>query len=195
MADARDWLTEKLNAYPSATPWEEKTRLSMLALAEQCPDCFLRNCLPGHFTASVYITNPERTKVLLMKHKKLGFWLQFGGHADGQSNLFDVAVRELEEESGLSLSDFTVSDDVFDLDMHIFPLNRNNRPDDVNLPHIHFDVRFQGMLSEDAVIPGNEESDMVRWFTIEEALAMYSGEGNLRPLLKLGQRSLESFTG
>lgn len=153
MANVRDWVFTKLKAYQSATPWEEKTRLSMLALAEQRPDCFLRNCLPGHFTASVYITNPDHTKVLLMKHKKLGFWLQFGGHADGQANLFDVAVRELEEESGLQLSNFQIANDIFDVDMHIFPLTPTKRADDVNLPHIHFDVRFQGVLPEDVVIP------------------------------------------
>jgi len=189
--DERDWVIGKLEAYKGATSWEERTRESMLALAEQRPNCFLRNCLPGHFTASVYISNPERTKILLMKHKKTGFWLQCGGHADGQSNLFEVATRELEEESGLPLSAFRIEPEIFDVDMHVFPLNRNTRPDDVNMPHIHFDVRFRGVLEEDVMLPGNEESEALRWFGIDEALALYPHEGNRRPVLKLGRRSLE----
>lgn len=62
---------------------------------------FQRENLDGHLTASMFIVNPERTRVLLMFHKKLQRWQQFGGHCDGDTDVFAVAVREFHEESGI----------------------------------------------------------------------------------------------
>ena len=53
----------------------------------------------GHVTASMLITNTERTKVLLMFHKKLQKWLQFGGHSDDSPDVLATAIREFHEES------------------------------------------------------------------------------------------------
>jgi 8-oxo-dGTP pyrophosphatase MutT (NUDIX family) len=47
------------------------------------------------------ITNPERTKVLLMLHKKFQRWQQFGGHCDGETDVRSVAIREFHEESDI----------------------------------------------------------------------------------------------
>ena len=49
------------------------------------------------------ITNPEKTKVLLMLHKKFQRWQQFGGHCDGEIDVRNVAIREFHEESGITL--------------------------------------------------------------------------------------------
>jgi len=65
------------------------------------PDCLLRSCLPGHVTGSAWIVSPDRSQTLLTLHRKLGKWLQLGGHADGDPNLLAVAMREAVEESGL----------------------------------------------------------------------------------------------
>jgi hypothetical protein len=53
----------------------------------------------GHITGSMLVTNTERTRVLLMFHKKLQLWLQFGGHSDGDSDTLSTAIREFHEES------------------------------------------------------------------------------------------------
>jgi len=42
-------------------------------------------------------------RVLLTHHKKLGKWLQLGGHSDGNSNMLDVALKEAKEESMLRM--------------------------------------------------------------------------------------------
>jgi 8-oxo-dGTP pyrophosphatase MutT (NUDIX family) len=47
------------------------------------------------------ITNPSRTRVLMMFHLKLQMWLQFGGHCDGDTDIRRVAIREFHEESGI----------------------------------------------------------------------------------------------
>ena len=65
------------------------------------PDCLARTCAPGHLTGSAWIVSPDRRRTLLTHHRKLGKWLQLGGHADGDADLLAVALREAREESGL----------------------------------------------------------------------------------------------
>jgi 8-oxo-dGTP pyrophosphatase MutT (NUDIX family) len=69
------------------------------------------------------IANPEKTKVLLMLHKKFQCWQQFGGHCDGETDVRGVAVREFHEESGISLEP-EISPDLFHVEVHDIPLDR-----------------------------------------------------------------------
>src|SRR5215204_3717077 len=73
-----------------------------IRFVESSPDCFLRSQLDGHLTGSAWILDPSRTKTLLTHHKKLEKWVQLGGHADGNPDLWDVARREASEESCLT---------------------------------------------------------------------------------------------
>ena len=75
------------------------TRFMEFVRAE--PRCFERDCWVGHVTGSAWIVNPARTHVLLTHHKKLGRWLQPGGHSDGHNVTLEVALKEAAEESGL----------------------------------------------------------------------------------------------
>ena len=77
---------------------------------------FVKDNLEGHITASMLITNTEKTKVLLMFHKKLQIWVQFGGHADGDSNTLSVATREFHEESGIDIEP-DIFPDIFVVDV------------------------------------------------------------------------------
>lgn len=81
----------------------------------------------GHFTASMLVVNPEKTKVLLMFHKKLQRWLQFGGHSDDSPDVLSTAIREFHEESGIiegpEIFSYYPRDilPIFDLDIHDIP--------------------------------------------------------------------------
>jgi 8-oxo-dGTP pyrophosphatase MutT (NUDIX family) len=66
-------------------------------------DPFTRERLEGHFTGSAWLVSGDGLRVLLTHHRKLGRWLQLGGHADGDRDLARVALREAEEESGLPI--------------------------------------------------------------------------------------------
>jgi 8-oxo-dGTP pyrophosphatase MutT (NUDIX family) len=130
----RNKLSDQLSKY--RTPYEEEARFieDFIALTDD-PQAYNRDRLAGHFTASAWIVNRNRTHTLLTLHRKLGRWLQLGGHADGNENLLEVAMKEAQEESGLKSLEF-VDETIFDLDMHIIP----ERP---HVPqHFHFDVRY-----------------------------------------------------
>jgi 8-oxo-dGTP pyrophosphatase MutT (NUDIX family) len=124
------------------------------------PRCFERNCFaPGHITGSAWLLNRGETHVLLTHHRKLGRWLQLGGHADGDEDVLAVATREAREESSLEVA--PVSLDVFDIDVHEIPA----RGDDPR--HLHFDVRFALKTTADETFRVGPESHALRWVPLE----------------------------
>ena len=79
----------------------------------------------GHITASCLIMNQERTKVLLMMHKKLKKWLQFWGHSDGDIDTLATAIREFHEESGITIEP-NIIPGIFNVDIHDIPEDIDN---------------------------------------------------------------------
>lgn len=140
-------------------------------------DCFERSCVPGHVTASALIVSPERSHLLLTHHRKLGRWLQLGGHADGDPDVFAVALREAREESGLQRFATLPGDEgrmPVDLDVHIIPA-RSGDPE-----HLHHDVRFL-LLAEGAEQPqASDESHALRWVAWKELPELAPDESLLR---------------
>lgn len=125
---------------------------------------FLRERLAGHFTGSAWLVSADGQRVLLTHHRKLGRWLQLGGHADGDRDLARVALKEAEEESGLTglvLEEGTL----FDIDKHWIPERRD-------VPgHWHYDARYvvRALGSEQFAI--SEESLALAWRDITDVAA------------------------
>ena len=146
----------------------------------QAPDAFERSHLEGHFTGSSWLVSADGERVLLMHHRKLGRWLQPGGHADGDRDLARVALREAEEETGLS--DLVVEPMIFDLDRHGIP-ERGREPG-----HWHYDVRHVVRACGSEVFVANEESLALAWRDIREVAADDAMDVSLR---RMAMRWLE----
>jgi len=116
----RNPLRQLLASYPIIYP-DDKTHLKRVeAFVEKYPRCFERNLAIGHITGSAWIVSPDRLHVLMTHHKKLNRWLQLGGHADGNPDVFTVALREAQEESGLKRIK-PLAQQIFDIDVHPIP--------------------------------------------------------------------------
>lgn len=149
------------------SPDEAADRDRMLALLERAPDCFERSCFPGHFTGSALVVSADGSRALLHHHRFLDRWLQFGGHCDGDEDVWRVAQREAAEESGIA-GLIATSRRPFDLDIHAIPENpRRQEP-----AHEHYDVRFVLIAPEDAAPALSDESHELRWFSPEEMLEL-----------------------
>ena len=97
----RRYLLQKLRAYAAQFPLEQETCSNYIDFVENEPDCLKRSLQKGHVTASCWILCPERGEVLLTHHRKLGIWIQLGGHLDVGEDVLDAALREACEESGI----------------------------------------------------------------------------------------------
>jgi 8-oxo-dGTP pyrophosphatase MutT (NUDIX family) len=169
----RDGFVDELRVYVAADDREERMRERMLAFVEAQPDAFERSCLIGHITASAWIVDRNRNRALLTHHRKLGKWLQLGGHTDGDADVRAAALREAREESGLASLRF-VSPSIYDLDIHRIPA-RGEEPE-----HEHFDVRFalEADASEPFVV--SAESHDLAWIALDELAGYGADESVLR---------------
>ena len=127
---------------------------------------FVKENLKWHITASMLITNPSRTRVLLMFHKRFQTWSQFGGHCDGEIDIKNVALREFHEESWI-LEDPDIIGDIFSLQIWDVAERTSSigmfQPD-----HQHYDVLYLASIPEDVPFFCQEdEVDDIRWFDIE----------------------------
>lgn len=167
MKDERQWLYDKLRTYEQRyknDSTELRTINKIKTFSEQNKNCFSRLNREGHITGSAWIVNETFDAFLLVHHRKLGWWLQLGGHADGESNILNVALREAQEESGLS--NFKVlSDEIFDVDVHPIPERLHERG------HFHFDIRFLLQTSSTALLHRSvRESFGLAWVPLSEIL-------------------------
>ena len=168
-------LLEELRSYQTSYSEEKEFVISFLDLLKS-NDAFQRYHLPGHITGSSWIVNSDKTKVLLVHHAKLNRWLQPGGHADGDENVLRVALREAEEETGITR--WTVlSEQIFDLDIHIIPKRKDFEE------HLHFDIRFLIRADEVEPLVVSEESHDVKWVSLID-LEKYNNETSILRLRK-----------
>ena len=132
-----------------------------------------------HFTASNWIVNKEKTKVLMIYHNIYKSWAWVGGHADGDADLLHVALKEAEEETGLKnfkvLSDGIFAIKIANVDSHI---KRGKFVSD----HLHFDCCYllEADENEELYIKADENSG-VKWIDIDKAVEA-STEENMKPI-------------
>jgi len=164
----RKRLLELLDRYAARHPEEAASVARVRALVAGRADCFERSCPPGHVTGSAFVLSADLRRVLLVHHRKLDRWLQPGGHADGECDVAQVALREAQEETGLAALAFLGPDGapgepwVLDLDVHEIPA-RPGEP-----AHEHHDVRFLLVAGDgDGDARASEESHAVRWVPLD----------------------------
>jgi len=127
-------------------------------------DAHLRAQQLGHLTGSGFVLDASRERVLLLHHARLQRWLQPGGHGEGELHPRQIALREIEEETGLGPADLTPYPDarLLDVDVHLIPA-RPGEP-----AHPHLDLRFGFVAREGAQARLSEESTALCWVSPAE---------------------------
>jgi 8-oxo-dGTP pyrophosphatase MutT (NUDIX family) len=172
-------LEHLLQAHTPRDATEREHRARMLALTRTPGDPFVRDhFVPGHFTASGFVVSPDSRALLLIHHRKLGRWLQPGGHVEvSDADLVSAARRELGEEVGLE--DLPLeSAGIFDLDVHAIPA-LGSEP-----AHEHFDVRFLFRAASLELGTGGDQ-ELARWVPLHEIDALTSDRSVMRAVEKL----------
>ncbi|GAB2538636.1 NUDIX hydrolase [Spirosoma aerophilum] len=171
-------LLTLLQQHHPADETEQAMTQATIQFVRTQPDCFERSLRVGHITGSAWITSPDRQQVLLIHHRKLDRWLQPGGHADGDPDVSAVALREAQEETGLT-SLTLVSNAIFDVDTHEIP-ERKEVP-----THLHYDIRFLLEADPKEAFGYSDEIENIQWFTVEMAKSVINSASILRMLDKI----------
>jgi 8-oxo-dGTP pyrophosphatase MutT (NUDIX family) len=109
----------------------------------------------------------------LTYHYKLNKWVQLGGHADGETNLLQVANREAVEESGLK-NFKPAGENIFDIDIHLVPSLQGEKE------HFHYDVRFLFIADDSQELSPGKESQKLLWADLDRLENITSEESVLR---------------
>lgn len=161
-------LYESIKAYIPANEQEMQDKEIMLKYLVSGKDCFTRENQITHFTASIWTVNKVRTKTLMVYHNLYDSWSWIGGHADGGEDLSAVALRELQEETGIKNAKL-VTPDVFSLE--ILAVSGHMKKGKYVPSHLHLNVTFLAEADENETLTVNEtENSAVKWWTFEEAL-------------------------
>jgi 8-oxo-dGTP pyrophosphatase MutT (NUDIX family) len=173
----REAALRLLQGYAATDSREQEMLERMLEFIAAHENCFERHLAIGHMTGSAWLLDREREHVLLTHHAKLNRWLQLGGHADGNPDLLDVAMREAREESGL-VKIRIVSETPFDIDIHEIPARGNEAA------HYHYDVRFQLEASREESLVVSGESHELAWVPLRGLAERSDVDESLRRMVR-----------
>jgi len=134
-----------------------------LALFDERADPFSDVADPVHVTGSGIVVGPRG--VVLLRHRRLGIWLQPGGHLDAGETPWEAALRESREETGLEVRFADVDTDGVPVLAHV-DVHHGGRG------HTHLDLRYvlDGGAADPVPPPG--ESQEIGWFPWDEAIAL-----------------------
>ena len=161
-------IVEEIKKYRPCNEQEQRDKAVILAFLEKNEDAFLRSNLVAHMTASSWIVNPQRTRTLMVYHNIYDSWSWTGGHADGETDLLSVALREAREETGIAHVR-PVSPEIFSLE--VLTVDGHEKRGEYVPSHLHMNVTYLLEAEEsDTLHICREENSGVAWFTLEEAL-------------------------
>ncbi len=161
-------LQEQIKAYQPYNEQEEKDQQLILYCLENEKKVFTRENRLAHMTASAWVVNSERTKVLMIFHNIYHSWSWMGGHADGETDLMQTAIREVKEESGLK-SVRPVLKDIFSLE--VLTVDGHIKNGAYVSSHLHLNLSY--LLEADENEPLRvkpDENSGVKWFGLDEAV-------------------------
>lgn len=175
-------LVESLASHRPFDDREAADLRRMLEFVHRHPNPFDRRIPVGHLTGSAVVVTDSGERVLLLHHRKLGRWLQPGGHADpGEISGEAVALREAREETGIAeLALHPTAPRPLDVDIHQIPANAGEAA------HEHLDLRYLVLAPDESrAVRSAEEASDLRWFRWEELEVLELDRGLRRALAKV----------
>jgi 8-oxo-dGTP pyrophosphatase MutT (NUDIX family) len=159
-------LREKIEEYQPYNEQEANDKQIMLKYIDTFEDVLTRNNEFGHFTASAWAVNREKTKVLMIYHNIYQSWAWTGGHADGEDNLLEVAIRELKEETGIK-NVKVLNNNIFSLE--IICVNGHIKKEKYVSSHQHLNLTYLVEVDEKEILKVKEEENSgVKWMNLED---------------------------
>lgn len=160
-------LYQDITAYQPANEQEAADKQVILRALETDPNCFDRSA-QAHMACSIWTVDPTRTQTLLVYHNIYDSWSWIGGHADGEHDLSAVALRELEEETGVV---GTLQGGIYSLE--VLTVDGHEKRGKYVSSHLHLNVTY--LAEADPTEPLRvkpDENSGVKWVPMEDAIAL-----------------------
>lgn len=159
-------LREQIEKYIPFNEQEERDKEILLKWLDSGEEVFERTNRTAHFTASAWVLNKKRDKVLMIYHNIYDSWAWMGGHADGERNLLKLAMREAAEESGIR-DIRPISEDIASLEV-VTVMGHEKKGEYVSA-HLHLNVTyfFEADEEQELFIKPDENSG-VMWIPLDE---------------------------
>ena len=165
-------IRDEIAAYVPYNEQERRDKTLILDFLDRYPDAFLRSNPLAHMTASAWVVNPAHDKVLMVYHRLYDSWSWTGGHADGETDLLAVALREVREETGVEHLR-PVSTEIYSLES--LTVDGHEKRGAYVSSHLHLNVTYLIEADEhDTLQVCEAENSGVRWFAPDEALRVCS---------------------
>lgn len=161
-------LYNTIRSYQPDCEQEETDQRIMLECMEKMENVLTRENEVTHFSASGWIVNKQRTKVLMAYHNIYNSWSWTGGHADGEEDMLQVALREAKEETGVYHIQ-PVTEDIFSLE--ILTVDGHIKKGKYVSAHLHMNITYLFEADEeDELSIKPDENSGVCWMTLQEAV-------------------------
>ncbi|MCH4891075.1 NUDIX domain-containing protein [Acidaminobacter sp. JC074] len=161
-------LIKDIENYKSDIEQEILDKKIILDHLNRSKDIFVRDNQTAHMTASAWVVNHDCSKVLMVYHNIYDSWSWLGGHADGDTDLLNVAIKEVKEESGLKRV-HPITEDIFSLET--LTVDGHERRGKYVPSHLHLNVTYLLQADEeDELSIQPDENSGVQWFDLNEAI-------------------------
>lgn len=166
------WI-DLIKKYNPCNEQEYKDKEIILNCIENFKDILTRKNEVAHITSSGFIINKTKDKALMAYHNIYNSWAWTGGHADGDSDFLEVAIREAKEETGINTV-YPISKEIISLD--ILTVEGHIKRGKYVAPHLHLSITYllQADENEKLMIKPDENSG-VKWIPLDE-IEIYSTE-------------------
>ncbi|MGE7666402.1 NUDIX hydrolase [Ureibacillus composti] len=178
-------LREQIEKYIPYNAQEIKEQEVILRYMDTFDNLLTRDNEFAHFTASAWIVNEERTKVLMIYHNIYQSWSWTGGHADGDGDLLHVALKEVSEETGLT-NIKPLSEEIYSIEILGVPAHEKKGKHVATHVHLNVTYLIEANESELTKIKPDENSD-IKWWGLEEAI-----EASTEPEMRVVYRKLNN---
>lgn len=161
-------MIHQIEKYRPYNEQEKRDKEFILQCLREQKHIFSRDSRIAHMTASAWVVNKTRTKVLMVYHNLYDSWSWLGGHADGEEDLLAVAVREVREESGIR-DVRPVTEDIYSLE--VLTVDGHVKRGQYVSSHLHLNVTYLLEASEEESLRIKpDENSGVAWFGLKEAV-------------------------
>jgi 8-oxo-dGTP pyrophosphatase MutT (NUDIX family) len=158
---------EQIEKFNPTNNQEIEDKKIIINYIEQFPhNILLRDNKFAHITSSGFIMNRELDKVLMVHHNIRNTWAWTGGHADGDADLLQVAIKEAKEETGIK-NVTPMSENIAAID--ILPVRGHMRRGKYISAHLHLSIAYIFTASEEeTLIVKEDENSGVSWFRLDK---------------------------